>query len=306
MHILGTVYRNPDDSPLDGFMKLKRAGFDTVDFNFEIFHEYESLTATDGSCFYDKSLSELKSFFKPYKDAAESCGLELFQAHAPFHEYPEGNEASLSHMLEVEKKVIALAGWMGIPYLVIHPFELNSPHEKAREKVINTAFFSKLAPYAKEAGVIICLENLFIKVGTINREGVCANPYEAILYIDELNREAGEERFGFCLDIGHAAMLRSNIYEFIMMLGSRLKVLHLHENDTMNDLHGLPFTHAAHWCGPSSTDWESLILGLRDIHYNGSLNFETGSSLYTAPEELSDAVRTFTHEIGTYLAKRIG
>ncbi len=306
MHILGTVYRNPDDIPFDGFMKLKNAGFDTVDFNFEIFHEYDSLVATDGSCFYDRSIPELKSFFEPYKRAAEECSLELFQAHAPFHEYPEGDEAALSHILEVQKKVIALAGWMKIPYLVIHPFELNNPHDKAREKVINTAFFSKLAPYAREAGVIICLENLFITVGSITREGVCANPYEAVLYIDELNREADEERFGFCFDIGHAAMLGSNIYEFLMMLGPRLKVLHLHENDCVNDQHGIPFTHSKYWCGESSTDWESLIMGLRDIHYSGSLNFETGSSLYTAPEALGDAVRTFTHEIGIYLAKKIG
>ena len=305
MHILGTVYRNPDDLPFDGFMKLKNAGFDTVDFNFEIFSEYDSLISTDGSCFYDRSLDELKSFFEPYRRAASDCSLELFQAHAPFHDYPEGNKEAFSHLLEMTKKVIYLSGWMGIPYLVIHPFVLKDPKDKAREKVINTAYFSKLIPDAKKAGVTICLENLFVNCAGIIREGICANPYEAVLYIDELNHEAGEERFGFCFDIGHAAMLGSNIHQFLIMLGSRLKVLHLHENDTVSDIHGIPYTHPRYWSGKPTTDWEALISGLRDIHYDGSLNFESGSSLYTAPEELGDAVRTFTHEIGVYLSRRI-
>ena len=91
-------------------------------------------------------------------------------------------------------------------------------------------------------------------------------------YIDKLNAEAGGDMFGYCFDLGHANLVGANIREFVRALGDRLTVLHLHDNDAVTDQHLAPMTQ-------KKTDWEGLILGLRDINYRGAINFETFNAL---------------------------
>jgi len=67
-------------------------------------------------------------------------------------------------------------------------------------------------------------------------------------------------------------------------LGHRLKVLHIHDNDGVMDLHQIPFTFAKTRENKSSTDWEGFINGLCAIKYGGVLNFETAPVLTSFPE----------------------
>ena len=71
----------------------------------------------------------------------------------------------------------------------------------------------------------ICLENLYESVGGRLVEGVCSAPEEAVRYIDSLNEEAGEERFGFCLDTGHLNLVKRPPYETVLRLGRRIKTV---------------------------------------------------------------------------------
>ena len=64
----------------------------------------------------------------------------------------------------------------------------------------------------------------------------------AVKRIDEMNDKYGAEVMGFCFDTGHANLVGIKFQEFIQTLGSRLKVLHVHDNDGMADLHQVPFT----------------------------------------------------------------
>ena len=302
---MGTIYRRPDDDPMDGFKKVHEAGFDGVDFGLEIFGEYNSFIATDGSCFYDKSMDELKSFFEPYKQAAAANSVEFSQGHSPFTRCPEDNEPGYKHFVEITKKNIELAGWLGITDFVIHPFAFSDSTAKKREREMNFRYFGELMDTAKKAGVKICLENLFFMRENHVREGVCANLTEAVSYVDELNKQAGEALFGFCFDMGHANLLATNVYEFITGMGKRIRALHLHDNNFISDLHSIPYTFSQSWCGQPSADWEGLLQGLHEIGYNGVVNFETGPALYTMPEPLGDATRRFIHEIGLYISDRI-
>ena len=105
--------------------------------------------------------------------------------------------------------------------------------------------------------------------------------------------------------MGHANLLATNVYEFITGMGSRIKALHLHDNNFISDLHSIPYSFSVSWCGQPSTDWEGLLKGLHDTGYSGVINFETGSALYTVPEPLADATRKYIHEIGLYIADRV-
>lgn len=122
--------------------------------------------------------------------------------------------------------------------------------------------------------------------------------------IDELNEAAGEELFGFCFDVGHANILGKNLYQAVVTLGDRLKILHIHDNDGISDLHTMPYTFMRSWNG-LSTDWDGFLRGLRDIHYTGVLSFETSRCMEGFPRELHPSVLKLTADIGKYFSERI-
>ena len=78
-------------------------------------------------------------------------------------------------------------------------------------------------------------------------EAVCSDPYETVHYIDELNKLADERLFGFCLDVGHATLLGKDLYRFISILGDRLQVLHVHDNNGLQDEHLFPYMGITNW-----------------------------------------------------------
>ena len=134
-------------------------------------------------------------------------------------------------------------------------------------------------------------------------EGTCADPKEACWYVDTLNEYAGEELFGICLDTGHLQLTKRSAAEYIHTVGSRLKILHLHENDAIGDLHQMPYTF-----GGSRTDgldWQELAHALKDIGFDGTLNFETFPCMNSFPLGMEDAVLKTIHEIGVSLKRMI-
>ena len=120
--------------------------------------------------------------------------------------------------------------------------------------------------------------------------------------IDELNAYAGEELFGFCFDVGHANILGKNLYQAVLTMGKRLKILHIHDNDGVSDLHTMPYTFARSWFG-SSTDWDSFLKGLREIGYEGVLNFEVFRCMQTFPRKLHPSVMKLYADMGKYFSK---
>ena len=160
-----------------------------------------------------------------------------------------------------------------------------------------------LVPILKQCGVKACLENLYESVGGRTTEGVCANPEDAIWYIDTLNAYAGEELFGFCLDTGHLQLVGRDPYEFITRLGSRIKVLHLHENNGKEDTHQLPFTFGNG--DGRGADWDGVLRGLKEIGYQGTLSFETFPAMNSFPYGVSGQVLKTIYDIGAYMAKQI-
>ncbi len=300
---LGSVDRTEGERPEKGFRAIRDAGFEAVDFNFESYVDFRYQYCSDGSCFFDKPMDELKDFFRPYKEACENAGLIFGQGHAMFGPFPE-TEEELQQFIKVQKNVIRLSGWMGVPYLVIHPWVIRRKVGRDAEFEKNMQYFRAFADTAKEEGVVICLENLFDWVSERAFEGPCADAVEAKMYLTKLNAEFPGQ-FKFCFDTGHANMMGKNIREFINVLGDDLAILHMHENDGVYDIHGIPFTYQRRWGGRTIEDWDGVIKGLADIGYDGVLNFETGPSFFTVPDKLYGAAARYMFEVGNYLRNEI-
>ena len=100
------------------------------------------------------------------------------------NEYMQGN---------VIPKNILIAEFLGVPWMVVHPFKMQYVYGKDVERAKNIEYFKMLIPLLKQCNVGICFENLYEGIGQRLVEGVCADPDDAIWYLDTLNDYAGEE-----------------------------------------------------------------------------------------------------------------
>ena len=66
-----------DENPLEGFMKLKNAGFTCCDFSLNAYLYNKNIYAGDINDFFDKSVEELETFFAPHKEAAKKAGVSV-------------------------------------------------------------------------------------------------------------------------------------------------------------------------------------------------------------------------------------
>lgn len=136
-------------------------------------------------------------------------------------------------------------------------------------------------------------------------EGPCCDVRKAVARIDRMNEKYGAEVLGFCFDTGHANLIGIDFEEFITTLGDRLKVLHIHDNDGIGDLHQIPFTFSRSRENMSSTDWDGFIRGLQNVHFDKVLSFETAPVLSAFPKEMKQDVLRFIAQIGSYFAGQL-
>ncbi len=285
-----------------GLELIAQAGFDCVDINLDVYLTNSDLYSGTVNAFFNQSEEELEGCFAVFKEAMERYGLRPSQMHAPYPVMVPGRKEQNQYMAEqVIPKSLHIASFLGVPYVVIHPWKLQYRTSRRDEWEENREYFSSLIPLARKYEVVICLENLYEGLGSRLVEGVGGDISQMIRMIEELNREAGEERFGFCLDTGHLNLIRRDPRAVIRELGSHLKILHLHDNDGWGDLHQLPFTFGME-DGGRGVDWTGVLEGLGDICYEGVLSFETYPSLGSFPEALIPAVLRAIERTGRYFS----
>lgn len=293
-----------DESDDDKSMAIaKECGIEAIDFNIDhVINPWEFVKGKKyPNC--DKSVEDFVADYAPLKAAAEKYGIAFSQMHAPFPTWFEGNEEATDYLLKVVEKVIAVCAYVNCPAVVVHPYA-SGDHDK--DMAINLEMYRRLMPTAKKYGVKVCLENMFRTFNGHVIECCCTSAEDNCYLIDALNAEAGEDVFGFCLDIGHANITGRIVRDYINKLGKRLTILHIHDNDGNGDKHTMPYTQTSDiWGNELATDWEGFLAGLRDIGYEGNLSFETCKTTWLFPKELEKDLLTFITAIGRYFRTRI-
>lgn len=186
---------------------------------------------------------------------------------------------------------IRLCGRAGCHYMIVPPLRA----EYGEEWENNREFYLALAGAAKEYDVQILLKNQGREVGGRIVRGSCAEPSQAVEWIDRLNNEAGEERFGLCLDTGMCSICGNNIHEFILQLGKRVKAVILKYCTEQRETALLPFV-----CADSGMDWLGVVRGLRDIQFDGELILDFSGTVRACPPLMRPALCQLAYKTAEY------
>lgn len=237
----------------DKYLKVREHGFDTVDF---------TMMNTEAAP-YSLSSDEFASFLKREREQAERAGVEIFQVHGPWRYPPQdGSAEERAERMEKCKKSIYATHLLGCKYWVIHPlmpygFDDIPVKKESATYDTNLAFWRELVPFAKQYGVTVCIENM-------PAPGFSLGAPEKLL---SLVKEIDDDNFKICLDTGHVAVFPSlSVGESARLLGSHIKVLHVHDNMGDRDSHLPP--------GEGIIDWRDFSAALREIGFEGSVSLE--------------------------------
>ncbi len=255
---------------IDGAYRLfKEIGFDAVDASICNTFPYEFIRRREIPSAFCGSEQDLLDAVRPWKDAAEKYDLPNFQAHAPYPNYVFDEQGDYNDKLgDMLQKMIRACDYIGCRNLVVHPFFLEYRHQldPAFEWENNMERYASLIPAAKEYGITICLENMFMEYRGKIYGACCSDITKACAYVDALNALAGCRQFGFCLDTGHLLLCGKDVRFAMDELDERICAFHVHDNNGIEDEHLSPEM--------GILDWDRFTQGLRDIRYDSTVCFE--------------------------------
>ncbi len=229
---------------LDGYEAIDYS--DPCDVTGRIYTEKESLV--------EKELLEQARIF------AEN-GLAVSQIHGPWRYPPlDGDAAERAVWLELMKRSVRVAAYLGAPYVVVHPlmpFGANSPQNPGKVIDINAEHYARLCDYAKGFPVSVCLENMpFPDLPLAHAE-----------QIRDFADGLGRKNLKICLDTGHTNVCSLQPGAAVRLLGNRLATLHIHDNHGDRDDHLSPYE--------GTVDFRDFAAALHEIGFSGSLSAET-------------------------------
>lgn len=263
----------------EGMALMKEHGYDGFD--------YQELGSVPRSPLYKMSEDERKIYLTKVRECAEKNDLVIHQLHGSFpcvdFSTEEGCQTQLAHF----KTSILGAKYLGCPKIVVHPFmpylDTGNPNAE-KEIALNVRLFKQLAPFAREHGVVVCLENVAAPNGT------------ALSFIENVKKvldRVNDEYVKACLDTGHFEAVGTDICGAICLLDKHLAALHVHDSAFGQDRHNLPYQ--------GLVDWDGFTRGLKRIGFGGVMSLETQIDGRT-PEPMRTQMQIALAGIARYLA----
>lgn len=262
----------------DSLRIAKEIKADAIDFSLEDFngrYDYRNPNSI-----YAKSEEEFCAYFLGLKEYANSLGLKIAQTHGRgfgFRDIKEEDEA----LIRNARLDCWATSLLGAPVCVIHAVTTMFHMDKSAQYMRNLNFqmFTNILPYAKKYGIKIATETF----GDVHG-GVCCDFFGNLdEFIDSYEKicSIGDNRkyFTVCMDTGHtnkATKFNGNpqVHEAIRILGDRITVLHLNDNNTEGDQHLIPFVDKSGQQISGTIDWGKTFDALKEIGYSGVYNME--------------------------------
>ena len=117
--------------------------------------------------------------------------------------------------------------------------------EEYDERKLDAAFtaLDELNVFAKQRGVEILLENIPNKLSSAER---------LVHFLEMTHLD-----LGFCFDTGHANIMEG-VEQAFQIMRSRIRSTHIHDNDSVNDIHYFPYLKSG-----GTIDWRKTMNLLR-------------------------------------------
>ena len=231
---------------------VAKVGFDGWDLSLFQMCKYNWGTKQLESSDHPFAGAEAINFTKRLAQIAKDNGIVCNQSHAPF-------PVSCKGVYDKLKLAIECTAVAGGEICIIHP-----DNDKSAEQ--NAEMYNELLPFAKECKVKIATENMWNwdKEKDQSSFAACATAKSFNDHLDAVN----DEYLVACLDLGHAEMKGNDTsaVQMIKALGSRLKALHIHDNDKWHDTHQIPFS--------MQIDFVAIAKALKEINYSGFFTLE--------------------------------
>jgi len=162
---------------------------------------------------------------------------------------------TVANTLELHKKQIDTAAYVGADVVVIHPSDIPAKGGSG----LDVALAREAVDYASDQGVKIALENVFGPLSDL---------------VDAVEKTEG---LGICLDVGHVSFTEDPMRAYLDALQER--IIHLHIQDILPETEAhLPGAWRDHYIpgtgGISEQDWRLVIASLKAIDFRGTAVFE--------------------------------
>jgi sugar phosphate isomerase/epimerase len=257
---------------------IKQAGFDAAD-----------LSLYYGSIKLDENY---RAAAKETRRLLDEVGLPCVQAHAPFYlwhnpgfQYGMTLDISEPTFLELTRS-IEYAAIAGSKNIVVHGILVPDGPKTAASMDYNYKFFKALAPYARDAGIKIAVENI-----PDGYNSVLPSPF---MLSEMLRRLDDPETFCACFDTGHSFLCFVRPQDFLRdMPRGVVQALHVHDNFGNYDWHITP--------GFGVGDWEAFRTAVKEtVDESVPLSLETGAGKLTG--ELQKEYLRFLARLAARLA----
>lgn len=276
------------------------AGFDTIDLSLH------PMTDEAQTFIQSASYQQVFDHYASLREYARGLGLTFSQIHAPLRPayYPEQTEYNETYHRSQERSIVACAA-LGAPCAVFHmlqpPLERYSEQYQRDGELLNVEFFGRLMPLLEKYNVQACIENLF-GITTLPGDdydySLNSRTQDVLHIIDSYNAIFGKDRFSACVDTGHAFLMGQDPAAMIRTLGSRVRALHISDNNGRQDQHNAPCQ--------GGVNWTDVLAALRETGYQGSFSFEAdGFALAFGKDGSADALR-FLYRLGHRMVNQAG
>lgn len=275
----GYVHSN---DAVEAVRRLSRIGFDAVDFDF--FNYMHETSILSGSNWRESVLS--------IRRAADDSGIAFCQLHSPMGRYMD-DRRDADREWQMMVRSFETCSMLGAPWAVVHSTRRRAGITRetyAETLEFNISRIQSLCDQAKAFGVGIALENLLPFGDDLAKDGV-NQITDVITVVDRCARD----NLCACLDTGHAFCSGIRPSDAARLLGNRLKVLHIHDNDGSGDQHLAPFI--------GKIDWADFMVALNEIRYSGVFSLEIENYIKNLPPELVDEGVSLAYRIAQYLLK---
>lgn len=221
---------------------------------------------------YSRSDEEIIEHFTALRERAEALGIRVAQTHGRISGFINVKEEDEAFIENARLDCLA-ASVLGVDACVIHSVSTHyigpdAPRELMHK--LNFEMFSRILEHAKRYGVKIASETF----GNVSKYKVCdffgqidefVESYERICAVGD-----NAKYMSICLDTGHCNTAtpygEPPVEEIVRRLGSRISVLHLHDNNANKDQHKIPMT--------GEINWTAVFDALDEIDYDGVYNLE--------------------------------